>query len=1013
MESKTKENSEVDEGTLNLIPAAVLLHDAKSIYFLNKKAKLIIGVNRSRSSAINIGSIFDFFDKKDHLQIKKRNAAILKGGELQAVKLALKTNKNETIIVECRSNLVRYKKKLVIQTIFTETAKPKAAAVGFQNDSDLLKKISQHSLDVICDISFYPKSQINFISEASKNLLGYSAKEIYNKPKILKASFQKSDKKYLIFSAKDFMEFQNSSTKTRAIIQFRTKAGGIKPLEIIVNPVFNSKKEAVGVTVILRDAFVHTETEKLLNETKEKFDLITNNGNDIITFYTFLPEERYLYVSPNIKKILGYNPSEVMNDNLFFNKRVIGSNDDFLKTDKQLIKIQRQNLKKSLFHVFKILKNNDDEIWLECNYFPIFNNKGKVRFFLNILRDVTEQREKQIEVQNQYINYQNLLDNSPVAYMIHQHGICLYCNHELLKLLKIKNKNELLGKFIVDLIHKDDRQKAIDRIRDVYRRKYLHKFHNYRVVDSHGSVIEVEVKSHLLKFNNVDCVLALINNLSDKNQRAIDKIQTEIVQTNNKKLQKEIKERLEVEKSLIEKTAHLSSIFESSTHLIWTVNRDYEVTSFNRNFHDVVKNQHGIFVKPGYKIDEHLKRNREDYINFWYPRYAEAFKGKKLEFEKEDTYQKKVYRKVFLNPIFNEHDEVKEINCIAHDVTESKIYEQKLLSQTGKLVAIFDSSHHYIWTINNQEKLTSFNKNYYDLIRSLYNTEPYLGLVLDRGVLSNDKEYTELLNHHYKIAFGGQATNFEIETLDKNQKKIYLEIFLNPINENEKVYEVSGIAHNVTEKKFVQQRMEQSLREKEVLLKEVHHRVKNNMQVVSSILNLQSSYVSDAYALNLLKESQNRIKTMAYIHESLYQNKSFTYVNFSEYVETLLKNIIQSYSYSKEKVRLEANVEKITLSLDSSIPVGLIINELVTNSIKHGFPGTKRGKIVLNLKCENNLVFLELKDDGIGFAPEVDFENSHSLGLQLVNTLIEQIDGRFIFRSEKDIGTEILISFKM
>jgi len=99
--------------------------------------------------------------------------------------------------------------------------------------------------------------------------------------------------------------------------------------------------------------------------------------------------------------------------------------------------------------------------------------------------------------------------------------------------------------------------------------------------------------------------------------------------------------------------------------------------------------------------------------------------------------------------------------------------------------------------------------------------------------------------------------------------------------------------------------------------------------------------------------------------------------------------------------------------LDSSIPVGLIINELVTNSIKHGFPGTKRGKIVLNLKTENNLVFLELKDDGIGFAPDVDFENSHSLGLQLVNTLIEQIDGRFIFRSGKDIGTEILISFKM
>ena len=270
-----------------------------------------------------------------------------------------------------------------------------------------------------------------------------------------------------------------------------------------------------------------------------------------------------------------------------------------------------------------------------------------------------------------------------------------------------------------------------------------------------------------------------------------------------------------------------------------------------------------------------------------------------------------------------------------------------------------------------------------------------------------------MLNHHYKIAFNGQATNFEIETLDKNYKKIYLEIFLNPIYENHTVGEVSGIAHNITDKKYVQQRMEQSLKEKEILLKEVHHRVKNNMQVVSSILNLQSSYVSDEYALTLLKESQNRIKTMAYIHESLYQNKSFTSVNFSEYVQTLVNNIIQSYSYSKEKIILEVNVEKITLSLDSSIPVGLIINELVTNSIKHGFPGSRRGKITLNLKCENNFVFLELKDDGVGFASDIDFENSHSLGLQLVNTLIEQIDGRFIFRSGKDAGAEVLITFKM
>jgi two-component sensor histidine kinase len=126
-----------------------------------------------------------------------------------------------------------------------------------------------------------------------------------------------------------------------------------------------------------------------------------------------------------------------------------------------------------------------------------------------------------------------------------------------------------------------------------------------------------------------------------------------------------------------------------------------------------------------------------------------------------------------------------------------------------------------------------------------------------------------------------------------------------------------------------------------------------------------------------------------------------------------VNNIVQSYSISGEKIKLELNIERITLSLDSSIPAGLIINELITNAIKHAFPGTRQGIITFNLRCQNNFVFLELKDNGVGFAPGIDFENSHSLGLQLVNTLIEQIEGKLKFKSNKDIGTEVLVTFKM
>jgi len=152
---------------------------------------------------------------------------------------------------------------------------------------------------------------------------------------------------------------------------------------------------------------------------------------------------------------------------------------------------------------------------------------------------------------------------------------------------------------------------------------------------------------------------------------------------------------------------------------------------------------------------------------------------------------------------------------------------------------------------------------------------------------------------------------------------------------------------------------------------------------------------------------------MAYIHESLYQNKSFTSVNFSDYISTLTNNIIQSYAVNQEKVKLILNLEKINLSLDNSIPTGLIINELITNAIKHAFVTTQKGLITINLKSENNTVYLEVKDNGIGFDPNIDFKNTNSLGLQLVNTLVDQIGAELTFKSEREKGTEILIAFKM
>lgn len=1010
-----KQHAQVDEYTLNLLPVAVILFDTRRFYFLNKKAIDIFGISSQQLKNLDKLSVFQLLDKKIHSEVKKNMALIFAGRHLPAMEVKVINFKKKDIYIEATSNAVYFNNKQVIQTTFSEISLRKNQTIEREGAKDLLQKISANSQDVIFHFGFSPKTELKFISDSSKIILGFTPEEIYKNTGILKANLHEDDRHLLVISRQDYLKQSKRQKEHRMIVRFTHKGGKQKCLEIAVNPVYSKKKELLGLIGNMRDVTDRIETERLLIETKNKFDLITNNGNDIIAFYTYYPEEKYLYVSPNIKKILGYNYKELLKDQTFFTKKITSSTDEFLKSEKLIRGYQKKNIIKNHHFSFKIAKKSGEEVWLENNLVPITNAKGKISFFINILRDITEQKEADIEIENQYINYRNLLDNSPVAYVIHDMGVCLYVNNALLNLIKLKNKNQILGKFALDYFNPPDRKKGIERLQEIYKNKRTRNiFFNYTVKDANKNELEIEIKSVRIKFNNKDCILSLVNNLTEQRQRENEKLKTQITESANKQLQKEIKERKDAEKNLTDKTAHLSAIFESSTHLIWSVNDKLQVTSYNKNFLYTVKLQQGINIKPGYKIDEHLLKNREEYVQFWHTKYAEAFKGKKLEFEKEDiNNDRKVVRKVFINPIFNENNEVKEISCIASDITDSKIYEQKLLNQTGKLSAIFDSSHHYIWTIDREGKLTSFNKNYYDLITSLYNTKPFLGIVLNRGVLANDKEYTELLQFHYDKSFRGMATSFEIETRDKDYKNVYLEVFFNPIYENEKVVEVSGIAHNITEKKHVQQRMELSLKEKEVLLREVHHRVKNNMQVISSILNLQSSYVSDEYALTLLKESQNRIKTMAYIHESLYQNKSFTSVNFSDYVYTLVNNIVQSYSASSEKIKLELNIDKVTLSLDSSIPAGLIINELITNAIKHAFPGSRQGTIIFNLRCENNFVFLELKDNGVGFASGIDFENSHSLGLQLVNTLIEQIEGELKFKSKKDIGTEVLITFKM
>jgi two-component sensor histidine kinase/CheY-like chemotaxis protein len=213
----------------------------------------------------------------------------------------------------------------------------------------------------------------------------------------------------------------------------------------------------------------------------------------------------------------------------------------------------------------------------------------------------------------------------------------------------------------------------------------------------------------------------------------------------------------------------------------------------------------------------------------------------------------------------------------------------------------------------------------------------------------------------------------------------------------------------VFERKQAEESLRGSLREKEILLKEIHHRVKNNLAVIGSILSLQSQHVRDEKSLEIFRECENRVKSMSMVHTKLYQSKDLARIDFGAYIKELANDLFLAYRVNPEWVSLSTHTDQVDLDINKAIPLGLVVNELLSNSLKYAFPKEKKGIIEILLQSENGRITLKVKDNGVGMAKELDFSNTKTLGLQLVMALVQQLKG--IIEVQRDQGTEFLIRF--
>lgn len=248
--------------------------------------------------------------------------------------------------------------------------------------------------------------------------------------------------------------------------------------------------------------------------------------------------------------------------------------------------------------------------------------------------------------------------------------------------------------------------------------------------------------------------------------------------------------------------------------------------------------------------------------------------------------------------------------------------------------------------------------------------------------------------------------------INKQKKTLWLDVYYYAeLDDDGEPYAIDQVYVDITEMKNYEAVIESSLSQKEALLREIHHRVKNNLQIISSLVKLESAHLTSPEMKSIFSESQNRIKTMALIHEKLYHAEDMSVIEFYDYVKNLIYNLYTTYGVQTDRIVPVISFRSVYLDIDTAIPCGLIINEVISNSLKYAFPEGRKGNIYINLtESEPGEYLLAIGDDGVGLPAGLELENAKTLGLKLIKILSEQLSGKANMISKN--GTEVRVNFK-
>lgn len=708
-------------------------------------------------------------------------------------------------------------------------------------------------------------------------------------------------------------------------------------------PIAAKDNTIVGLTVYVNNITQRVEAEKEITLEKQISDSIINSLPGV--FYLYNKEGKFYRWNKNFEQVTGYSSKEMEEAHPL----------DFYDGD------EKELLAEKIGNVFATGEDSVEANFVSKDgsktpyYFTgvAINYKGEA-CLLGVGLDISEQKKIEEDISFEKHLSDAIINSLPgVFYLFNKEGEYLRWNENLEEITNYTTE-EIKNAHPLDFFHKDEKELISERIGNVF-------VTGSDSIEAHlltkeGEKIPYYFTGASMNYRGQECLLGVGMDISE--QKKAEQKHAEVLQQLQNHLYNSPLGVVEYDSDLnfISWSKRCEEIFGWNEEEMLGKNAFDIIYEHDKSKTEVIANE----LKRG-SVDSNISHNRNH------------------------TQSGKIIDCVWYNTVVkNSSGEIITVMSLVEDITEKKKTEEKIKENEKRYRALIENSPYCIHELDKKGVLLSINKAGLEMM-GVENEEDFLGITYDKLVdPTQSKRILELFSKSLK----GESIQFEFTKDEKH----FLSSFIPITGGKSEVQKVMGITQDITERKKSEEIIENSLKEKTTLLSEIHHRVKNNLAIVSGLLQLQKNEVKDEKVTAAFEQSINRIISIAMVHELMYKSPELSSINIQTYLDMLVPAISAAMNDHNRNIEFDIEIDEYKLNINQAIPIGLLLNELITNSFKYAFQDQEEGMIKIKLDADGEKVTVLYEDNGSGFGDDSNFDKPKNLGLNLIHTQLQQLD---------------------